>query len=528
MIATILPGSSNFHAVGYNEHKVEIGAARLLEIRNFGGLEALGDLSEKDLRGYLNDYSSRNSRIKKAQFHVAISCKGNEATEEELLDFAHRYLKEMGYGENGQPLLIYLHNDTANRHIHIITSRVRPDGKKIDHNHERRRSQEVIAKLMGENLKKNTRSDIEKVLGYSFQSLAQFRAILSSMGYETYEDNENSNLNIKKGGSVKGTLPVSKIIERFTESDADKKRRKQLRGILKKYRDLSVNSSQLQKDLKEKFGIDIVFFGKKDRPQAYFLIDHKEKVCYNGSTILRLAALLDFGGPDKKLDQVETLIKKQLLRNPKTTTHELFRAISKSGTGAFLKRDGNLYIVSGNERRAIDATIEERLGINNRIETIERFHPRTESEKSLLCRIYNIDEDRDLVNMSSTVSPEYHVALYTVSAMFSQFNGSELRSALRSEGFVIKRDGENIFAINLSRKIIIDLQKENLEINRLWPSQKYSVKDSIQHNSKQYARYAGRVSAGNPGKGNNREWEVGRQNDSDSIDDKMESSKLRY
>ena len=37
MIATILPGSADFHAVGYNEHKVFKGVATLLEMRNFGG-----------------------------------------------------------------------------------------------------------------------------------------------------------------------------------------------------------------------------------------------------------------------------------------------------------------------------------------------------------------------------------------------------------------------------------------------------------------------------------------------------------
>ncbi len=38
MIATILPGSSNVHAVDYNERKVAKGVARLLEIQNFGAL----------------------------------------------------------------------------------------------------------------------------------------------------------------------------------------------------------------------------------------------------------------------------------------------------------------------------------------------------------------------------------------------------------------------------------------------------------------------------------------------------------
>ena len=35
MIITILPNSLNFHAVAYNEKKVEQGMAELIEVRNF-------------------------------------------------------------------------------------------------------------------------------------------------------------------------------------------------------------------------------------------------------------------------------------------------------------------------------------------------------------------------------------------------------------------------------------------------------------------------------------------------------------
>ena len=124
MIATILPGSTNFHAVGYNEHKVSKGVARLIEIQNFGSLGTFHKPTPSELVGYLQKYSSQNSRIRKPQFHVAISCKGHEMSEDELLDFAHQYLKEMGYGESGQPLLVYSHYDTENTHLHIVTSRV--------------------------------------------------------------------------------------------------------------------------------------------------------------------------------------------------------------------------------------------------------------------------------------------------------------------------------------------------------------------------------------------------------------------
>ena len=70
MIATILPGSTNFHAVGYNERKVSKGVARLLEIQNFGALGTFGKPTSEELVRYLQEYSSRNSRIQKAQFRT--------------------------------------------------------------------------------------------------------------------------------------------------------------------------------------------------------------------------------------------------------------------------------------------------------------------------------------------------------------------------------------------------------------------------------------------------------------------------
>ena len=116
MIATILPGSADLHAVGYKEHKVYKGVATLLEMQNFGGLDTSEHPTAKQLVQFLQFYSSQNSRIQKPQFHVAISCKGHEMSEQQLLDFAHQYLQEMGYAEPGQPWLIYAHHDTDNTH----------------------------------------------------------------------------------------------------------------------------------------------------------------------------------------------------------------------------------------------------------------------------------------------------------------------------------------------------------------------------------------------------------------------------
>lgn len=75
MIATILPESENFHAVGYNERKVSKGTAQLLEMRNFGAVGVIQPATPDEKVRYLQRYSSRNDRVRKAQFHVAISCK---------------------------------------------------------------------------------------------------------------------------------------------------------------------------------------------------------------------------------------------------------------------------------------------------------------------------------------------------------------------------------------------------------------------------------------------------------------------
>lgn len=123
---------------------------------------------------------------KKFEFHVAISCKGHEMSEKELLDFVHEYLREMGYMQPGQPILIYSHYDTDNTHLHIVTSRIGPDGSKIDDHHERRKSQAVIDKILRTDRKSKVENDFEAAKQYTFNSFAQFKAIMTSMGYETF------------------------------------------------------------------------------------------------------------------------------------------------------------------------------------------------------------------------------------------------------------------------------------------------------------------------------------------------------
>ena len=328
MIATILPSSTTLHAVDYNERKVGEGVAELLEMKNFGFIGQVDSYTPDQLKQYLTKYTYRhNQRIKSPQFHLAISCRGDEYTYEQLLVIAHQYLKEMGYGEDGQPLLIYAHHDTDNHHLHIVTSRVAPDGHKIDDHHERVHSQEVINRIMGENQQQRASEAVKNAFDYKFATLNQFRAILESSGYECYE--KDGNLCIKRDGHVIDTLPLTTIQQHLQTFEPDERRRKQLRAILLKYRDMTADKEELRQLMKQKFGVDLVFHGSKDKPYGYTIIDHQSKTVLKGGDVLKLKDLLQFQSKAERLHRMDEFIDAMLEDNPDLTTRELNRMLRR-------------------------------------------------------------------------------------------------------------------------------------------------------------------------------------------------------
>lgn len=511
MIATILPGSSSFHAVGYNERKVSKGAARLIEILNFEGAGTFGPPTPENLRDYLINYSERNDRIKKAQFHLAISCKGHEMTEQELLDFAHRYLKEMGYMEPGQPILVYSHYDTENTHLHIVTSRVSPDGKKINDHHERRRSQEVINRILGEDSKKKVEEDFEKAKQYKFNSFAQFKAVMSSMGYEVFQKDDS--VFFKRGGKVQMTVQLADLNSLYKYGETDKKRARQLRQILRKYRDTCADKEELKKEIKAQFGVDIVFFGKKDKPYGYILVDHSTKAVFHGARILAVDELLDFATPQERFDRIESFIDQLFTLNPKITQGEIYDKLRRQG--AYIKKG---VIHFNGQTRPLKQFMVDALERNNRIQWIESFKPMTEAERDILCKMGK-GTNSDLITLSPKRFNNYTTSLARLHDIFNDPNVSDVRNELRSEGFIVKTDGDNTFAIDFNRHIIINLTEEGFDLTRL-QRQPRSQKQTKQQKQKHIAmpRIRKLRDAG-VGHGENREWEVGYKGNYDRIDD---------
>lgn len=356
IIATILPKSANFHAVMYNEKKVKAGRAVLMEKQNISGAATLPGYTADDMRDFFTEYSSRNSRIKYPQYHVAISCRGNEYTHEELADFAHKYLEEMGYGDPRQPLLIYAHTDTDNNHVHIVTSRVAPDGKKIDHCHERRRALETVEKLMKQDRHSKVDNDIASAWEYSFNDVSGFQVVMQSKGYECYRKKDTAKVYVKYGGVIQRELAVSDIESHFRKHthpvNDDKhikelqKISRQLYGIFNKHKHTCSTLDEFAEKMRKQFGVSLVFMGSKDNPSSYRIVEHEKKAVFY--PMIDIKTLRNgFKSYEERLESTRKTLTKMLIETPMATSGEISKALYRD-CGTYIK---DYSIIIDNKRK---------------------------------------------------------------------------------------------------------------------------------------------------------------------------------
>jgi hypothetical protein len=290
--------NGHFPALSYNTGKMDKNKGELMKAANFGPLQGLSELRPQDYRNYLKMASAVNKTVKKPQFHVAISCEGKEYDKQQLTDIASQWMERMGYGS--QPYLIVFHNDTNNNHVHIVSTRIRKDGKKIKDSYEQIKGQQQMNIVLGIDSKHNAQTDLEKALAYRVQTKAQFLMILESMGYSHKED--NGKLILFKFGRQQFELELTSIENRLVQ-DVNESRRKQLTALFHKY--AALHSTSLTKNhgthrsdfsawMKDKMGIELVFHASGDKaPYGYSIIDHAGLSVFKGGDIMRLNELLE-------------------------------------------------------------------------------------------------------------------------------------------------------------------------------------------------------------------------------------------
>ena len=335
MVAKVICGKNIKGAIAYNEHKVIQGVAECIAASRFGlSVEQL-TLHQKVAR--FEKLLQLNARVKTNAVHISLNFHESEKlSKDELVSIASAYVDKIGFGS--QPYLVYKHRDAAHPHVHIVTTNITSEGKRIDlHNIGRGRSEEArkaiemefgLVRAEGRRTCENLavpkpanpitygRSETKKAISdvmrfvtsqYKYSSLPELNAILRHYNLTAFRGHEGSKMHQnqglvysiidRKGTRVGVPIKASSIIGKPTMKALEGQFK--LGSILKKAvtpetRDVieSVLASRrctsleaFQKQLGKK-NIDVVI-ARSQNGQIYGLtyVDHSAKVAFKGSDL---------------------------------------------------------------------------------------------------------------------------------------------------------------------------------------------------------------------------------------------------
>ena len=150
MVCKVISGKSIKGALNYNESKVREGLAECIGATNF--------IAEPEQLNFYNKLSrfenliEQNTRAKTNAVHISLNFDvGEKLIQTKLNEIATTYMNKIGFGD--QPYLVYEHRDAAHPHLHIVTTNIQEDGKRISiHN-------------LGKNQSEQARKEIEEKYG---------------------------------------------------------------------------------------------------------------------------------------------------------------------------------------------------------------------------------------------------------------------------------------------------------------------------------------------------------------------------
>jgi hypothetical protein len=335
MVAVIHKSSSLRNILNYNEQKVKAGLAACLEASGYP--KEAADLNFHQKLRRLELLTELNQRTTANSVHISLNFGPSERlSNKQLLEIAAVYMDKIGFG--GQPYLLYEHLDSGHPHVHLLTTNIKPDGKRIDMNNIGRNQSETARKeieiayslvkaeesklqraykLKPVNAQKvkygkaETKRSISNVLGfvlplYKYASLPELNAVLRQYNIVADRGEESSRIfqhqglvyrlldeqGKKVGIPIKASLFFNKptlkfLTDRFAknqalkESPTDKARVKNAIDLFFLHGQKSLNDlvAALKKD-----GIDVVVRQNEDGViYGLTYVDHKTHCIYNGS-----------------------------------------------------------------------------------------------------------------------------------------------------------------------------------------------------------------------------------------------------
>ena len=338
MVARIRTGKSIVGALNYNENKVRTGSAQCIAANMFKFGLTVADLTYQMKIDRFRELVRSNIRSKTNVVHISLNFAANERIAKATLEkIADSYMEKIGFG--AQPYLVYQHLDAAHPHLHVLTTSIRDNGKRIPlHNLGRIQSEKArkeveedfdLVKAEGQQYKPDLLSDLKRLQKasygkdetrkaisqivsnvtrqYKYTSIHELNAVLSQYNVMADRGKEGTTM-FKKGGLVyslldeKGNrigvpIKASRIYGKPTLKNLEKlfKLNEALRGPLKKRLQdkldytFSLDDNPKLNDfmmrLKDQ-GITTILRNSADgRVYGITFVDHENRVVFNGSDL---------------------------------------------------------------------------------------------------------------------------------------------------------------------------------------------------------------------------------------------------
>ncbi|MFC6858407.1 relaxase/mobilization nuclease domain-containing protein [Zunongwangia atlantica] len=336
MVAVIKTGHSIHRILNYNENKVKQGVAECIGAGNYPV-----DPDKMSFTMKLNRFLKQmelNEKTKRNSVHISLNFDVSEKhlPKQKLLEIANGYLDKIGFGE--QPYLVYQHHDAGHPHIHLVTTNIEADGKRIDLHHLGIRKSEPARKALEKEFglvqaeaqkkdenyqlkpivvgkamygKSQTKMAIQNILEnvlnpYKYTSLPELNAVLNQYNVKAERGTENSKV-YQTGGllyrvldadgnaagvPIKASLfynkPTLKFLEQKFKENATKRtpfKRRIKNAVDKKLLSKKISIPELISAL-EKQGIHTVLRQNANGIlYGITYVDHQTKCVFNGSVL---------------------------------------------------------------------------------------------------------------------------------------------------------------------------------------------------------------------------------------------------
>ena len=333
MVAKISFGNSLFGALAYNGEKINKDEGKLLATNRI-----FDDGSGKvNIRKALEDfmhYIPDRCRTENPVVHISLNPHPDDRlTDSDMENIAREYMEKIGFGS--QPYLVYKHEDIDRHHMHIVTIRIKEDGKAISSSNNFYQSKKATRELEKKynlhtaergqaiseiplrkvnasegDVKKQIANTVKAVVrGYHYQTMGELRAVLSlynidveetrgmarnreyhGLVYSATDDNGNRVGNPFKASKIGPSVGYEAVQKRFAWSKkqiADKG----IAASLKEKILLIMAASSSVEDFKEQLrqqGMDVVFrYTEAGRIYGVTFIDHDSRSVLNGSRMCK-------------------------------------------------------------------------------------------------------------------------------------------------------------------------------------------------------------------------------------------------